>query len=564
MSAMDRKEWRNADELLARLNASSVSRTPLTLMLHGEVLNQLGDVANASGAFEAAEGLVDDLNDRVRLLFRAADVLCSSEDAGVDQVARAIGILERLLSIDPDAGSGVARKNLCALYYRRGVYDHVLVHARELEKIAEFREQALLWQADSCYFLDRKEEGMRLLDRLLPVAESLDEDKADWVLRVLLQYQRIEDAGGLVAAYRSSGRDQESFKVFDAQILYEAGDYESVVRALPAGFPGTGDLEQDRLAFYLRGRSLDKLSLFAEAHQAFSRMNSIALQASQPPQDQTCNALMELDFASLPSFPRGADLCYQPIFHIGFPRSGTTLLESILDTQSSVITLSEIDGMSAVRGFMESEGLRYPSDLCSLKQSQVEELRSIYFSRNRSYVPEGTSDLVIIDKLPLNILNIPLILMLFPGAKFVFSLRHPMDVCLSCFQQAFQTNDEMQFFTTVEGTFRRYREVMNAFEHCRNGLRPTILTVRYEDLVKDLDAVALEVFKFIGLEQLDASYKNFAEINKQKIIRTPSRDQVTKPIYTSSKERWRNYQEDLLPHAHIIQECLDLYGYQVS
>ena len=167
---------------------------------------------------------------------------------------------------------------------------------------------------------------------------------------------------------------------------------------------------------------------------------------------------------------------------------------------------------------------------------------------------------VVIDKLPLNIIHLPLIATLFPNPKIIFSLRHPADVCLSCFQQNFLLNAAMAFFTELGSAFERYRDVMMLFERYRNELKLDLHTVRYEELVQDLDGVARGVFDYLGIEG-DEAYRDFHRRNQEKLIATPSKEQVSQPIYQSSRERWRNYERELEPHLPIVQDLINAYGY---
>ena len=167
---------------------------------------------------------------------------------------------------------------------------------------------------------------------------------------------------------------------------------------------------------------------------------------------------------------------------------------------------------------------------------------------------------VLIDKLPLNILHLPLLWMMFPSARFILSLRHPADSCLSCFQQAFQLNEEMRHFTRLESCFERYRDVMNLGERFIAELQLDVCRVRYEDLVGDMDTVATAVFDFLNVTP-DAGFHDFHLANRGRVIVTPSANQVTKPIYSSSRFRWKNYATQVAPLLPIVRLLIERYGY---
>jgi hypothetical protein len=115
-------------------------------------------------------------------------------------------------------------------------------------------------------------------------------------------------------------------------------------------------------------------------------------------------------------------------------------------------------------------------------------------------------------------------------------------------------------FTSLEGTFSRYATVMGLFEHFRSSLELNLLSVRYEDLVTDLGEIAEDIFSFLG-HRPDEKYKEFHLVNREKIIHTPSRSQVTRALYDSSRYRWRNYSDHLEPYFPIVQPYLEKFGY---
>ena len=269
---------------------------------------------------------------------------------------------------------------------------------------------------------------------------------------------------------------------------------------------------------------------------------------------------LDLKSLQLPRFDPVGPMPYVPTFMIGFPRSGTTLLETILDTQPGIRTLSEADAITAVRRQIGAMGKSYPEDLHLLTADEVNRLRDIYFDHNRAYIETGERVAVLIDKLPLNIIHVPLIQVLFPEARFILSLRHPADACLSCFQQDFLMNNEMIHFTDLKSCFLRYRDVMGLFERYRSNLKLSVYTVRYEELVTDLAGVAEGLFAFLGVKP-DLRYREFHTINKDRLVATPSRSQVSRPLYRSSQNRWMNYRQEISPLLFIIQEFLDRYGY---
>ncbi|MDP6675107.1 MAG: sulfotransferase [Gammaproteobacteria bacterium] len=247
---------------------------------------------------------------------------------------------------------------------------------------------------------------------------------------------------------------------------------------------------------------------------------------------------------------------------IGFPRSGTTLLETILDTQKGIRTLSEFDAISYARSGMTGLGYKYPEDLSSMTANEVGYLRDAYFQHNQQFLLQDKDLGLVIDKLPLNIQHVPFIMVLFPGAKFILSIRHPVDVCLSCFHQDFHLNNAMRYFTDLRGCFLRYRDVMGLFERYRQELDLNVHTVCYEDLVSDLEHTAGDLFRF--LEYLPREdFTRFYDANKNKVVKTPSNSQVVRPLYDSSCGKWRQYASQVEKFIPIVRPFVEQYGYSV-
>jgi len=312
----------------------------------------------------------------------------------------------------------------------------------------------------------------------------------------------------------------------------------------------------------MRGRCLDERENYAEAFDAFRATNDMMRRVhgiSGTPDPGP--SYVDFDYTALPKYPEPESIPFVPTFMIGFPRSGTTLLETVLDTQDDILTLSETEGISKAIALFRSWGMTYPQDICRLSEDQVQLLRSTYFDHNNHLYSSDKPYPLVIDKLPLYILHIPLILTLFPGAKFLMSLRNPLDVCVSCFQQIFAINRQMAHFTDLEDTFKRYATVMGQFENFRSNLEFPLLIVRYEDLVAKFDAVMIEVFDFLGLRPSD-TYKNFHVLGNRKPVLTPSNTQVNREVYKSSCDRWRNYADELEEHIPLVEDFVVRYGYE--
>jgi len=248
------------------------------------------------------------------------------------------------------------------------------------------------------------------------------------------------------------------------------------------------------------------------------------------------------------------------VFLVGFPRSGTTLLDQVLDSHPEVVVLEERPLVAGMIARVKSNGYRYPEDLARLDDATVATLRRGYLTDRDRYinVPGGH---VFVDKMPLNIVHAALIRRVFPNARFLLALRDPRDVCLSCFMQSFELNDWMAAFTDINTTAELFNVVFDLW--CRTSERLSLdyHTVRYEDLIEDLRATASAAIGYLGLEW-DEGMATFHEHAKRRgHLNTPSHAQVTQPVYSHAVQRWKRYGAAMDEPARILEPSRIALGY---
>jgi tetratricopeptide (TPR) repeat protein len=259
--------------------------------------------------------------------------------------------------------------------------------------------------------------------------------------------------------------------------------------------------------------------------------------------------------------PATADGPAAHIFFVGFPRSGTTLLEQILASHPDIVTLDEREVLvdSTRNLFVSDQTL---DRLSRLSPEEAAALRKAYWRRTYDYCPDLAGK-VFIDKLPLNSVRLPLIAKLFPNAKVLFALRDPRDVVLSCFRRRFGMNAAMYQLLTLDGAAAYYDAVMRLVEQYSAKLPLTQHQVRYENLVEDLRGEAEAVCRFIGVPWNDAML-DFAETARTREIRTPSARQVRRGLYSEGVGQWRPYAAHLAEVMPLLAPWVDKFGYPVD
>jgi hypothetical protein len=199
--------------------------------------------------------------------------------------------------------------------------------------------------------------------------------------------------------------------------------------------------------------------------------------------------------------------------------------------------------------------------LGTLDTGGVRQLRAAYLDELRRHVGDLPDDCLVIDKLPLNLINAGLIHRMFPEAKFIMALRHPCDCVLSCFMQNFQLNDAMANFLDLEQAARLYDLTMTLWQQYQQKLGLEVGYLKYEDLVLDLRSAAEPLLGFLGLEW-DENLMNYQETALSRgRINTPSYNQVTQKLYTQASGRWQNYRGHMAAVLPILEPWVAQWGY---
>ncbi len=244
---------------------------------------------------------------------------------------------------------------------------------------------------------------------------------------------------------------------------------------------------------------------------------------------------------------RGAgDPSYRPIFVLGTPRSGTTLIEQIISRHPEVHGAGELPDLMAIAQ-SDIMGTTFPDNLLLADQTQLTTWGAEYATRLQRYAPNARQ---ITDKMPTNFAAIGLIHLMLPNAKIIHINRNPIDTCLSCLFTLFKHGHEYAYDLAELG--RYYVDYAHLMEHWRKLLPSgAFLDVQYEDIVADQKAQSSRIMEYCGLEWNDAYldfYKNKRPIN------TASMAQVRQPMYKTAVERWRPYEKFLEPLLDVLSE----------
>lgn len=396
-------------------------------------------------------------------------------------------------------------------------------------------------------------------------------DPVSGLARIAEEEHRLEDAALLVSRVLALAPGNLSARLTGAKVKLRRGD--------EAG--AAGDLEtlvrEPALAFTNRviaeghlGEAYDKLGRYDDAFAAFSRAN--ALQYDQASARAGDNAYVAPQAVTqLRAFVDGLDVgAWQdapaagvpPVFLVGFPRSGTTLLDQVLASHPEVTTLEERDTLVDIASAFLGDGGDL-SLLPRLPDGEIERFRQHYWRQVEAGLSGRPAKSVFVDKLPLNAVLLPLAYRLFPNAKIVLALRDPRDCVLSCYQQRFDMNAAMYQLLKLDTAAAYYDSVMGLVRACRAKLPLDVCEIKYERVVTDFVGAVGSLLSYLGLAWDDAVL-GYAETARKRVIATPSATQVVQPLYSSAKGKWRNYRRFLEPVLPTLEPWVAAFGYEAS
>ncbi len=249
-----------------------------------------------------------------------------------------------------------------------------------------------------------------------------------------------------------------------------------------------------------------------------------------------------------------------PAFLVGFPRSGTTLLDQILDAHPALQVMEEQPPLHEVSIQIAQKSGGYPASVATLDGADITELRELYYRSVGSHLVREPGTLLV-DKMPLHIHQIPLIARLFPQARIILALRHPCDVVLSNFMQHYKINAAMANFFTLEDTAHCYAKVMGLWQKSVRLLPVNYHQFKYESLIDDFEGEVRSLLEFLAVGWDDAIRDYDQHARERGAINTPSYQAVSEPINARARYRWKRYEDQLAPVMDDLAPFIEAFGY---
>jgi tetratricopeptide (TPR) repeat protein len=554
------QDGRHADALT--LIDRAIAQNPRPAAYHnsaGVVLLALGRPADAEAAFSAALArdpvyaeALNNLGNARQEQGRAADAVACYEDA---------------IALKPDDPAAHANHARALLALRRP--EAACTAARRAIKLRPGHANAWRTLGEGLGELGRREDAEAAFRKACELAAK---DAENWAALAahLERSGRLDDA--LAIADRALGLEPDNIRaaVVAARCERRLGRPEAGLARLQTLDPPAAPPAARAHLVFEKAALCDRLGAWRDAFAHYAEANRLMLRTPEarridrdayPRLIQRLQTRFSADWTAGWSKPPPPDP-RAPIFLVGFPRSGTTLLDQILDAHPALTTLSEKDPLDWARAEVARLPGGYPDALAGLSADAIQRLRARYFARVAEHLggpPAGR----LVDKMPLNIIDAGLIFRLFADAKVILALRHPCDVVLSGFMQPFVLNETMIHFTSLESTARFYAAVMGLWRRYARVLALDVASVRYEHLVADFAGETRRLLTFLGLPWDDAVL-GYAQRAQARTIATPSYHQVVQPIYGGAVGRWHHYASAFAPVLPLLRPLIEAFGYSAD
>ena len=362
--------------------------------------------------------------------------------------------------------------------------------------------------------------------------------------------------------------DNKVINLYNGVYNYKIREYLKSIELLEKIHFNQSEIKRERLRTLILGKSYDQLDMVDKAFKYFRISNQINelrknknIDKNQPIRlIKTRFQFIDKKFSNQNFNEKYLKKTNKIVFMIGFPRSGTTLLDTILRTHPEIEVLEEKPLVTNLLKSINQITFNNFDNFKNIQNNDLQFLREKYLSEKQKFASDKK---LIIDKMPLNIMNVVELNKIFPEAKFIVSIRHPFDCVLSCYMQSFELNNSMANFLRLNDAAKFYDIIMQLWEKAKQNMNINFKEIKYEDIVLNFDGSISSLLDFLELPWTD-SLKKFNETAiKRELISTPSYDQVNQPLYKKSINRWLKYEKHISEIKPILNKWVYTYNYEI-
>lgn len=574
--------WNNLGIILQELGKLDESRACLERAVaieprNAQAHNNLANTYKRLGQLSAAE---EHWKRAIALRADYAEPYSNLSILHVDQgeADKGVAAARKAISINPRLAD--AYVNLSSAEAARSNHQQALKVLDALANFAPNHPAGLVARANALKNLDRVEEALQSARQAVAIAPQSGEAQ----LRLGQMFQLTGNFDEALAAYDRAAQlpgNARERALIDRAVLYmehgrntEAKEaFERVVTEFPYSASGwfnradlvkfradDTDLKRMEAALNLPDRSHTDIMLLnfalgkawldiGESANAFKYLNEgnrLKRETIEYIPEQTSRAMVavaEVFSKQLLDRPRAGGVSSErPVFIVGMPRSGTTLVEQILASHSEVFGAGELRHLQQVADAVKN----FPQSVAELSDEQLKVLGEKYLSKTPV---RSESSRYVIDKMPANFFHLGLIRLILPGARVIHVRRDPVDTCLSCYSKLFQSEQNFSYRLDELGKF--YIDYQKLMEHWRGVLPEThFIEVDYEAVVRDVEFEARRLLAFLDLSWDPACLEFY---KTERSVRTASVNQVRQPVYKSSSGRWRQHEVELRSLIDILR-----------
>ncbi len=464
-------------------------------------------------------------------------------------------LLESLLALDPSYH--LARYDYATVLSKRHKHTQALAQVRKLLAIDPENRSYRTLLATVEVGLGNHEEAIRIYGSLLPGAAQ----PAELHLSIAHAEKTLGRQEEAIDSYRAAARESPSYGDAYWSLAnlktYRFTDEELERMRVEESSPGIRLIDRYHLCFAL-GKALEDRGEYAESFRYYERGNSLRKSESRfhiAPIERNARLQAQICTPELFAARRNAGCDRRdPIFIVGLPRAGSTLLEQILASHSQVEGTMELANIPLLvhqlQGREQVDSTpRYPAVLAELSPEQLRQLGEKYLADTQVY---RSGKPFFIDKMPNNFRHLGLIHLILPNARIIDARREPMACCFSNFKQLFASGQEFTY--SLDDIARYYRSYLELMAHWDAVLPGKILRIQHEEVVEDLEGNVRRLLEFCELEFEPACLEFY---RNERSVRTASSEQVRRPIYKEGLDQWRNFEPWLEPLQQALGDALE-------
>ena len=466
-------------------------------------------------------------------------------------------LLEAVLDLEPNYQA--ARFDYAQVLCRRHMYPKAREQAQKLLAADRTNRDYRTLQAMTHVGLGQHQRAIELYRALLPGAAQ----PAELHLSIAHSLKTLGQREPAVAEYHAAAAARAGFGDAWWSLAnlktYRFSEAELTQMRAAEAAPSTSPVDRFHLCFAL-GKALEDREQYAASFEYYARGNALKRAASRyRPEVLELNTRLQTEACTAELFARhrgGGAEAGDPIFIIGLPRSGSTLIEQILASHTRVEGTHELADVPRIVTELQGrdwqlDNPRYPGVLAQLTDVDFRRLGEKYLRDTRHY-RSGRAHFI--DKMPNNFRHVGLIHLMLPNARIIDARREPMACCFGNLKQLFAHGQEFAY--SIEDIARYYRTYLELMRHWDAVLPGRVLRVQYEDVVADLEGNVRRLLAHCGLEFEPACVEFY---KTERSVRTASSEQVRQPIYREALDQWRQYETWLGPLRAALGDALTHY-----